>query len=284
VEALITHDEPASRVPHTVGVYNCTWSVASATSYFTGGALYDALGPQALFLVPAAVFAVQWAAVGHLARRAAAVHALSTEPPQETVVHPEARAYAQPVPPQTFLHLAWIANPFAYVAIYTLLATMPTLASRFELTPGQMGLLGSVWLFSRLIAFFGLWHWTGWHYRFRWLGGGFALMTVSFMAILLASSVWIVVLAQVAFGVTCGLMYYSSLFYSMDVGEAKAEHGGFHEAAIGAGICAGPAVGALSLQFFPQWANASAIGVSGMLVIGFAMVMTTWARAKRKTR
>ena len=39
VEALIAHDEPASRVPHTIGVYNCTWSIASATAYFTGGAI-----------------------------------------------------------------------------------------------------------------------------------------------------------------------------------------------------------------------------------------------------
>jgi MFS family permease len=223
-------------------------------------------------------------AVGRLERRAAALEALSTDPPQEAMPHPEARAYAQPVPPQTFLRLGWIANPFSYVAIYTLLATMPTLANRFALTPGQMGLVGSVWLFARMAAFFALWHWTGWHYRFRWLVGGFALMTASFVVILLSPSVSMVVIAQIAFGVTCGLMYYSSLFYSMDVGEAKAEHGGFHEAALGAGICAGPAVGALSLHLFPQWPNASAIAVSGMLVAGLALVMATWTRAKRKTR
>lgn len=284
VEALITHDEPASRVPHTVGAYNCTWSIASATAYFTGGAIYDWLGAKALFLLPAAVFAIAWYATGRLERRAAAIEALSTDPPQEVVVHPEARAYSQPVPPQTFLRLAWIANPFSYVAIYTLLATMPSLANRFAMTPGEMGLVGSAWLFARMLAFFALWHWTGWHYRFRWLAGGFALMTGSFMVVLLAPTVWMVIAAEIAFGVTCGLMYYSSLFYSMDVGEAKAEHGGFHEAALGAGICAGPAVGALSLQFFPHWPSASAIAVSGMLVVGLSLLLTTWVRAKRKTR
>lgn len=284
VEALVTHDEPASRVPHTIGVYNCTWSIASATAYFTGGAIYDWLGAHALFLLPGAVFAIEWYAAGRLERRAAAIHALSTDPPPERVVHPEPRAYTQPVPPEVFLRLGWIANPFAYVAIYTLLATMPTLASRFSMTPAEMGLVGSAWLFARMFAFFVLWHWTGWHYRFRWLGGGFALMTASFMVILLSPSVWLVIAAEIAFGFTCGLMYYSSLFYSMDVGEAKAEHGGFHEAAIGAGICAGPAVGALSLQFFPRWPSASAVAVSALLIAGFAMLWTTWGRAKRKTR
>src|SRR5690606_18740258 len=123
-----------------------------------------------------------------------------------------------------------------------------------------------------------------WHYRFRWLAGGFALLTLSFIAIRLAPWLWVVIAAEVAFGVTAGLMYYSSLFYSMDVGEAKAEHGGLHEAAIGAGIFAGPAIGALSLHFFPHWQNASAFAVSGTLLVGLSLVWSTWARAKRKTR
>jgi predicted MFS family arabinose efflux permease len=284
IEALITHDEPAAHVPHAVGLYNCTWSSAAAVAYFTGGALYDRLGIGALFLIPAAVFAAGFVATRRLERRAAALEALRTQPPPDVLPHPEPRAYTQPVPPATFLRLAWIANPFAYVAIYTLLATMPTIAERFALTPGEMGLLGSVWLFARLAAFVGLWRWTGWHYRFRWLGGGFAVLALSFVAILIGPALWIVVIAEMAFGVAAGLMYYSSLFYSMDVGEAKAEHGGLHEAAIGAGIFLGPFVGAASLQLFPGAAYASAVAVSGMLVVGLTLLVSTWARARQKTR
>lgn len=282
VEALITHDEPAARVPHTVGLYNTTWSTASAIAYFTGGSLYDRFGVGALFVLPGVVFAAAFAATYKLERRAAAVEALSTEPPADVLPHPEPRAYFQPVPPATFLRLAWIANPFAYVAIYTLLATMPTIASRFALTPAEMGLVGSSWLFARLAAFVWLWQWTGWHYRFRWLSGGFAVLAISFVVILLAPALWMVVVAQVAFGVSAGLMYYSSLFYSMDVGEARAEHGGLHEAAIGVGIFLGPAVGAASLHFFPGYVHASAVAVSAMLFIGLAMLLMTWTRARRK--
>jgi predicted MFS family arabinose efflux permease len=282
IEALITHDEPASRVPHAVGLYNTTWSTASAIAYCSGGSLYDRLGIGALFILPGFMFAAALAATYRLERRAAAVEALSTEPPLEVVPHPEPRAYTQPVPPATFLRLAWIANPFAYVAIYTLLATMPTIAERFSVTSGQMGLIGSSWLFARLAAFIWLWHWTGWHYRFRWLGGGFAVLAASFVLILLAPVLWMVVAAQVAFGVAAGLMYYSSLFYSMDVGEARAEHGGLHEAAIGVGIFLGPAVGAGSLHFFPGYAHASAIAVSAMLFFGLGLLVTTWARARKQ--
>jgi predicted MFS family arabinose efflux permease len=185
------------------------------------------------------------------------------------------------VSPATFLRLAWIANPFSYIAIYALLSTMPGLAARFGLSPAEVGLFCSVWLFGRMLAFVWLWHWTGWHYRFRWLGGGFAALTLSFGAILLAPALWVVVVAQGGFGVACGLTYYSSIFYSMDVGEAKGEHGGLHEAALGAGICAGPAVGAASLHLFPAVPNAGAIAVSGLLTAGLVTTVAIWARARR---
>jgi hypothetical protein len=66
------------------------------------------------------------------------------------------------------------------------------------------------------------------------------------------------------------LIYYSSLFYSMDAGDTKGVHGGIHEAAIGLGSFAGPAVGAASLAFLPQVANAGAWAVSGLLLCGLA--------------
>jgi MFS family permease len=133
-------------------------------------------------------------------------------------------------------------------------------------------------------AFIWLWQWTGWHYRFRFLASGFALLAGSFVAVLIAPTLWMAIVAQIVFGVSCGLMYYSSLFYSMDVGEARAEHGGLHEAAIGAGICAGPAVGAASLQFFPHSPQASAVAVSGLLAVGFIALMTIWSQAKADSR
>jgi len=84
---------------------------------------------------------------------------------------------------------------------------------------------------------------------------------------------------RVAFGAAVGLIYYSSLFYSMDVGETKGEHGGFHEAAIGAGIFAGPAFGAAALQFFPRHPHSGTWAVSGLLLAGLAGMI--WLRLKK---
>ena len=79
----------------------------------------------------------------------------------------------------------------------------------------------------------------------------------------------VLIVAQIFFGGAIGLIYYSSLFYSMDASDTKSEHGGIHEAAIGVGNCVGPAVGAASLQFLPQYAHNGAIAVSVLLLGGF---------------
>lgn len=182
----------------------------------------------------------------------------------------------QPVSPQAFLKMAWLANPFAYIAINTLIAVMPGVAHNLALSATQAGLFCSVWFFGRFGAFALLWQWRGWHYRFRWLLAAFILLIVSLATILLAQQLWLVVVAQIFFGLATGLIYYSSLFYSMDVGEASSEHGGMHEAFIGAGICLGTTTGALALTLAPQSANAATWAVSGLLTVGLAGLV--WLR------
>ena len=178
------------------------------------------------------------------------------------------------------MHLAWLANPFAYIAINTFVPLLPGLAARFQLTTMLAGFVCSLWGFVRLGTFFALWFWTGWHYRFRWLVTAFATLIIVFVVILTAPNLAVLLAAQLFFGAAIGLIYYSSLFYSMDVSETKSEHGGIHEAAIGLGNCVGPAVGALSLQFLPQYQDSSAIAVSVLLLGGFGTLLALWKTAR----
>ena len=284
LEALVTQNEPPARVPRMVGIYNSTWSAAAALAYFTGGKLYDTLGRGAVFWLPAAIFFGQLLLTVWLSKQAAKVVAPQIKSTGSARLHPEAVRFRPSLSPETFLKLAWLANPFAYVAVNTLFAVMPGLALKLGLSPTKVGLFCSVWLFGRLAAFVILWQWTGWHYRFRWLVSGFVTLIASFLLILLAPQLWMVVLAQIFFGFATGLIYYSSLFYSMDVGEASAEHGGLHEAAIGLGIFAGPAVGAAALQFFPQHPEAGTLAVTVLLGIGLAALLFIWGRARLSRR
>jgi predicted MFS family arabinose efflux permease len=179
----------------------------------------------------------------------------------------------------SFLRLAWLANPFAYVAMNTVIPLIPDLAARFSLSTTQAGFVASVWLFARLSAFTLLWHWTGWHYRFGWLLAAYITMVVSFLALLLGPNLAVILVAQGAFGLAVGLIYYSSLFYSMDVGEeTQGEHGGRHEALIGLGIFAGPAVGTAALQFLPSVSHAGIAAVGCLLFAGLPALL--WLRPR----
>jgi MFS family permease len=279
LEALVSERESPAGLQKMIGIYNCTWAGAAAFAYFTGGKLYDAFGIGAVFWLPAGIFSAQFLLLLWLDRHHAAALAAAPEPPKDNLHAPENSARNQPVSPAAFLKMAWLANPFAYIAINTLIAVMPGVAQKLALSPTQAGLFCSVWFFGRFGAFALLWQWRGWHYRFRWLFGAFGLLIASLATILLAQQLWLVIGAQIFFGLATGLLYYSSLFYSMDVGEASSEHGGLHEAFIGAGICLGPATGAVALTLAPQSANAATWAVSGLLAVGLGGL--AWLRVRR---
>ncbi len=276
LEALVSERETQSGVQEMVGIYNCTWAGAASLAYFSGGKLYDVLGAGAVFWLPAGIFFAQFLLLLWLEKHHDRVLTATPEPAKEIHPAPEISGLKLSLPPSAFLKMAWLANPFAYIAINTLIAVMPGVAGTLGLSPAQAGLFCSVWFFGRFAAFALLWQWRGWHYRFRWLFGGFILLIASLATILLAHQLWVVVVAQLFFGLTTGLMYYSSLFYSMDVGEASSEHGGMHEAFIGAGIFLGPATGAAALTLAPQSPNAATWAVSGLLTVGLGSLL--WLR------
>jgi predicted MFS family arabinose efflux permease len=273
VEALVTEGEPPDEIPRMVGIYNITWAAASAVAYLVGGMFFEHLGKASLYWLPATIHLGQLLTLLWLERQPVAAEPAPAPAPAHT---PEATAFEQPVSPATFMKMAWLANPFAYVAMNTVLAVIPGLAQKFDITVAQCGLFCSIWLFARFGIFVWLWRWTGWHYRFRWLLAAFLALIAGFLMILLSPHLGLLALGQVVFGFAAGLIYYSSLFYSMDVGETKGEHGGLHEAAIGAGNFIGPAIGAAALQFAPASPNAGTWAVSGVLLVGLAALV--WLR------
>ena len=277
LEAMVSEGEPPIRLQRMIGIYNIVWATGGAFSYFTGGAMLEKLGLRSMFVVPCAMQVGQLTLAFWLQKAAAAGDPVGNEnniPAGHFELNPRPIARTK-----AFLKMAWLANPFAYLAINTIIAVIPSLAKELRLSPMFAGFFCSVWLFVRIGAFALLWLWPGWHYRFRWLIGAYAAMVASFAFILLVPNLPLLVGAQIVFGLAVGLIYYSSLFYSMDVGERNSEHGGLHEAAIGAGSCAGPAIGAAAMHFFPDASGNSAWAVSGMLIIGLAGL--TWLRVRK---
>ena len=281
IEALVSEGEDARGLTRAVGIYNVVWASTNALGLFIGGTLLEKFGFKILFYLPGVLLFTQLALTFWLEKHAQDIaRATDHEPAPAALPDPNRPS---PAKARAFLYMAWLANPFAYIAINTFVPMLPALAARFQLTPMQTGFACSLWGFVRLGTFFTLWFWNGWHYRFRWLVTAFATLIIVFILILTAPSLAILLAAQIFFGAAIGLIYYSSLFYSMDVGKTKGEHGGIHEAALGLGNFAGPAVGAVSLQFFPGIPHSSALAVGGLLSIGFvALVGIQWYSRSRR--
>lgn len=279
LETLVSEKETRAGLQRMVGLYNVVWAGTGAVAYFVGGAILERAGLKSFLIVPAVTVFGQLALSIWLERRdKAAPDSTELEMPEAgtdapTIPHP-------PVETRMFLRMAWLSNPFAYIAINTLVAVMPGLAARLGLTTTLAGICCSVWCFARMAAFFGFWMWPGWHYRFRWLLAAFLTLILSFTLILAVPHLVVLVFAQLLLGGALGLIYYSSLFYSMDAGDTKGEHGGIHEAAIGLGNFAGPAIGAASLHFFPQHTSNGVIAVSALLICGLCSLVTIRWRTK----
>jgi len=283
LEALASEGEDRKGLATMVGVYNVVWASGASVSYFTGGALLESLGNQSLFWLPAAVHIVQFLFLLFLQRAAQ----ILPNPNSSTVIE------SGPIDPhdatiplarrKTFLRLAWLANPFAYIAMNTVLPLIPDVAARLHLSTTLAGFVCSVWMFARLAAFVLLWRWNGWHYHFGWLCSAYVTMIGCFVALLLVENLAVVVISQLLFGLSVGVIYYSSLFYSMDVGETKGEHGGFHEALIGIGLFGGPAIGTLALRVFPSNPDAGTIGVTVLLGGGLCVIAVAGTALRRRT-
>ena len=280
LEALVSSNEDRPGVQHMVGVYNIVWAGTGALAYFTGGAFLDTFGLNTLFYFPAAIVVVQLALVFWLETQC---QPPIPAPPEQPAPVPLETSMHLPRRLRSFLRMAWLANPFAYIAINTLVAVVPGLARRFELSTMLAGFFCSLWCFARLGTFILLWYWTGWHYRFRWLLAAYLTLIITFTAILTVPNLTVLVCAQLLLGIALGLIYYSSLFYSMDLSDTKGEHGGIHEAAIGFGNFAGPAIGAAALALLPQYSNAAAFSVSGVLLLGLGGLLTLWRTGKTGT-
>jgi MFS family permease len=301
LEALVSEGEPPARIQRLIGIYNLVWSGAGAAAYFAGGALIQAFGAKNIvLLVPAVGIGIQYFMVRRLSQKVgdlipaaaaghahAHAHAHSPTGAASAAVsgpglhHARPAPRRSPIPPRVFLLMSWIANPCAYVAINAAIPLIPTLAERLGLDTRLAGFFCSIWLFTRTATFLGLWRWNGWHYSFRWLGAAYLGTIVGFLFLFLAAAfpgldrtyaLLVSTAAQIVFGIGIGLIYYSSLFYSMDVGDTKGDHGGIHEAAIGAGILGGPLVGALADYAHPGSATAPAWAVSAVLLVGFGVL------------
>lgn len=277
LEAIVVENSGAN-LAKVVGYYNVTWASGAAIAFFTAGMLIERLGMQSLFWLPLCLIPVQLLLLPVAAR-------LTKKEKQDSSIAGalsgvEASPATYPARARHFLHMAWLANPLSYVAINTIIPLIPSISAKLGLSTGTAGIVCSLWMFMRLGVFVFLQRWTKWHYRWSGLAGAFVLMIVSFIGIILAPNLVTLIAVQIGFGVAIGLVYYSSLYYSLMVSDKKEANCGVHEAMVGLGQFVGPAFGAGSLVLLPGAVGGGVLPVGALLLTGFGGLV--WMRVQFK--
>jgi MFS family permease len=267
LEAIVSDESDDCTLSTKVGVYNVTWAGVAAVAYFVTGYLLETFGMKSIYWLPVLIHLCQLGIVLPLA-----VNTQKKEVAKVKIVDKvNSTDHAPPSYSKRFLHMAWVANPFSYIAISTILPLIPSIAQKMGFSTALAGITCSIWMFARLFTFFTLWKWEGWHYHFRWLAGSFITMIIGYAGMLLAENSIQLIAAQILFGVSTGIIYYSSLYYSMHGSTEKGTHGGLHEAMIGSGLFAGPAFGAVYIFLVPSTQN-SGLPVNALLIVGLCAI------------
>lgn len=89
---------------------------------------------------------------------------------------------------------------------------------------------------------------------------------------MLAPSLAVHLVMQVLFGLSIGLLYQSSLFYSMAGSEEKGTHGGFHESFIGLGLASGATLAFVGDRLAPHTPGVSVAMVWTVMVAGLLLM------------
>src|SRR5581483_420568 len=137
LEALVSNSETAERLPNVVGLYNVVWAVTNAVAFFIGGSLIERFGYKIIFALPLGIVLFQLALTFWL-------HHHATEMAREALSKPKTDLPPEPHRPASprakiFLKMAWLSNPFSYIAINTLIAVVPGIAHKFDLSPMLAG-------------------------------------------------------------------------------------------------------------------------------------------------
>jgi hypothetical protein len=272
VESYVSGGRSGARLRSSIGVWNVVWSGAIVVTYWGMSPLIRSYATETIL----ALGAFHLLAIPFILR-------LTRDPAPHLAEHHE------PHPPvyEDLLVTFRLLLPMSYVVSSALGPYLPDAMARMGVPPGWRAFLATAWLLPRVMTFFVLQRWQGWHGRWSMaiVGGGLLLAGFG-MAVLspvMASgnvAVAVLLAGLFMFGTGMATIYSAALYYAMEVGKADFEAGGTHEALIGFGYTVGPAIGlaasvATERGFLPGRAFEPvvlgtvaiiAIGVAGMVV------------------
>lgn len=272
VENYVSGGRSGVQLRRALGSWNLFWSSSLVFGFFL-------LGP----LVGRAAKGDEPASPGPLTPQQliatlGAIHLLTTllllkvrkEPGQH--IHEE----YEPHPPvyRELLGTFRILLPTSYFVLTALQPYMPVALESVGVGARWLAPFAAVWHVARVLTFFALDRWHGWHGKW-WLAiASIVLLISGFAAIVLgprldgqAIATTVCLLGLFAFGTGMAMTYTAALYYVMEVGQADIDAGGSHESLIGLGYTLGPGAG-LAVSFWTADASKGKFELSVVVLVG----------------
>lgn len=235
VESYLSGGIRGEALRSRVGWWNVAWSSALVVAYLGVSPMVEKSATIALL----ALGFIHLGSMGFLLK-------LPAEPPAHVDDVPHVVPPSYPALLTTFRVLL----PASYLLMAAMSPYLPKAMGTLGVAAWmQMG-LSAAWLLPRTLTFAALQKWQGWHGRWWHAGGGAILLMGGFGASVLSAETvggragLVMLIAGLAcFGVGLAVTYCGAIYYALEVGQAEVDAGGTHEALIGAGYTAGPAIG-----------------------------------------
>ncbi len=183
-----------------------------------------------------------------------------------------------------------MANFFSAGLISITRRLFPDLAvEALHYTGAQWGFLVMTVAITRTTVFAIMERYHGCVYRPKRLFLIQALFPLACLLIIFARSYWVFVLAFACIGTACGVVYFSSLYYSVHGAGSQAHRAGLHESVLGLGAGVIPFFAARTRELArPYWRNAIRapylLGtVLALVAIAIQLTMFARSRCARRT-
>ena len=280
LEAAIVHVAGRFSTAQRMAFYNVVWSIAGTAGIFLSGALFH-WRAWSVIALPLLGHLLQLACIAFWRSRRKQEAASSAEISADEPPASSCNGRRSP----RFLKVAWLGNMLGYLVVSSVSALAPHIGQQVGLDSGASIWLVCTMFFARGLTFAFLGAWEGWHYRWSLLIGSILLIPAGLAVVFFNHAVLVVLLTFIAMGWMLGLVYSSSLFYSMDIGTNKGENGGNHEAILGGGLFLGPLVGVFGARWLPtlvgmpSWQDAlgakiAILGFYGLLAVCGLLVLS----------
>jgi len=262
-EAWIAELNDGRPLEKRVRMFNLAWACGVMIGYGTGGYIYELS-----YMIP-----FYFAGVGSFI----AVTVVTSQPkPLKQIVSVEGQSQsdnteldAQVHLTKKFLYISWTAIFFTWITLGVLRYIFPKLISVLEMKPSVFGLLMLVWAGTQFTLFFILGATKRWHYKFSMLLILQLLGCLGFVIIYLSNSPIFWAFALMLFGLQTGMIYFSSIYYSLHGHADKGNKSGWHECILSSGGFIGPFIGGALANYINL--KAPYVFCAAMVIVGLIL-------------